>query len=64
MTTFVLLQGWTMCAAVLCLLMPILTLPGVFGGIRALPLAKAAPPQRQPATPQMSIDISNHGAGV
>lgn len=53
-----------MCAAVLCLLMPILTLPGVFGGLRALPLAKGSQPQRQGATPRISLDASNHGPGV
>jgi hypothetical protein len=32
-------QGWTMCCAATCLLMPIMSLPGVFGGLRAMPLA-------------------------
>lgn len=36
--TDIYLQAWTMACAAVCLLVPIMSLPTVFGGIRAKPL--------------------------
>jgi hypothetical protein len=56
-------QGWTMCMAAACLLMPILTLPAVFGGLRAIPIQSQKPAHlhTRSLTPPLITDTAAGG---